>query len=59
MTGEGDRRQQDTLEQEQYQDKLNAESKINLFLFKAERGMATADDTSAARTALRLLGVNV
>jgi hypothetical protein len=55
-----DRRQQDTLEQEEFmKDKENAEIDISLFLYKSERGMATMVDVIQARKLLRILGVNV
>ena len=55
-----DRRQQDTLEHEEYAaDKLSAEMQINFFLFKAEKGMTTVEDIATLKQALRLLGVNV
>ena len=55
-----DRRQQDTLEQEEFvKDKENAEIEISLFLYKAERGMSTMGDVIQARKLLRILGVNV
>ena len=57
---EGDRRQQDTTEQEAWEaDKAKAEMQINFFLFKAERGMSTHEDVEAVKQALRLFGVNV
>ncbi len=55
-----DRRQQDTLEQEEYAtDRLAAELQINMFLFKAERAMATRQDVESVKHALRLFGVNL
>jgi hypothetical protein len=55
-----DRRQQDTLEQEEFvKDKENAEIEVSLFLYKAERGMVTTGDVIQARKLLRILGVNV
>ena len=55
-----DRRQQDTLEEEQWNtDRLSAEMKICFFLHKVELGMATTEDVSEVKKQLRIMGVNV
>jgi hypothetical protein len=55
-----DRRQQDTLEQEEYAaDRMAAEMQVDLFLYKAERAMATHQDVESVKHALRLFGVNL
>ena len=56
---EGDRRQQDTLEEEQATDKFNAEMGLHRFLWLAERGITTAGEVEKARGYLKTLGVNL
>ena len=52
-----DRRQQDTLEQEQ--DVFNAEMELRRFLWLAEHGNTTVEEVDKVRGCLKTLGVNV
>ena len=54
-----DRRQQDTLEEEQATDKFNAEMELRRFLWLAERGITTAGEVEKVRGYLKTLGVNL
>lgn len=56
---EGDRRQQDTLEEEQERDKINAEMGLHRFLWLAEHGITTVEEVEKARGYFKTLGVSL
>ena len=54
-----DRRQQDTLEEEQATDVFNAEMELRRFLWLAEHGNTTVGEVEKVRGYLKTLGVSL